>query len=319
MLEIPAGFVLDEVRVTIRPDLRFTTIYAGPAAAKGRHTNMSVPMILKQNDGATTAGATAPATSGNDDARMGVPKGSFHIDTIAAADAALTQPAAAATTNYQITSATAASSPDEEPPAHPPFVPRMLKLHLRAPTDATADAAPATGHAHGADAGPNAQALSAVAEKIVSQCFQRPSRDTPNLKSCKIPPPTQAETGHIITACKLEPGEGESAAAAVEAKAPAAEKTYLGKWIYKQDYIELRDPAPWCDDHGWKLWETANNRRWLTRTYRRWVPESDDEPFNDFPAWYRQHKARAANHRALQEFEDFKKWCDGQTRSEDLH
>ena len=68
MLEIPAGFVLDEVRVTLRPDLRFTIIYAGPAATKGRHTNMGVPMILKQNDGATTAGATAPATSGNDDA-----------------------------------------------------------------------------------------------------------------------------------------------------------------------------------------------------------------------------------------------------------
>ena len=280
-LEVPAGFVPDEVRVTLRPDLRFTIIYAGPAATKGRHTNMGVPMILKQNDGATTAGATAPATSGNDDAataatadsppvadaRMVFPKGAYDIDWVAAADADLTWPAAAATTNYQITSATAASSPDEEPPAHPQFDPRMLKLYLRAPTDATADAAPATGQAHGADAGPNAQALSAVAERFGSHCFKIPSRDTPKLKSCKIPPPTQAETGHIITACKLEPGEGEYAAAAVEAKAPAAEKTYLGKWIYKQDYIELRDPAPWCDENNWKLWETATRSRQQVRNY----------------------------------------------------
>ena len=131
------------------------------------------------------------------------------------------------------------------------------------------------------------------------------------MKSCRIPPPTQAETGDIITACKLEPGEGESAAAAVEAKAPAAEKTYLGKWIYRriyrQDYIELRDPEPWCDENNWKLWETANNRRWLTRTYRRWAPESDDEPFKDFDAWHRERQVAAANERKLKEFEDLKK------------
>ena len=101
MPEIPADFVLQEARVTLLPDLRFTTIYAGPAAAKGRHHNCSVPMIPKQNDAATTAGATAPATSGNDDAATaatadsspvtGAPmvftKGSYNMDTDASADA----------------------------------------------------------------------------------------------------------------------------------------------------------------------------------------------------------------------------------------
>ena len=186
MPEIPAGFVLDEVRVTLRPDLRFTPIYAGPAAAKGRHTNMSVPMILKQNDGATTAGATAPATSGNDDAAtaatadsspvadapMLFAKVSYNIDTDAGADAALAQPAAAAATaNYQLTSATADSSPDEEPPAHPPFDPARVEWFFL-----TADAAPAKGQAHGAYAGPNAAALSAVAGETDSKRLKTPSR-----------------------------------------------------------------------------------------------------------------------------------------------
>ena len=77
------------------------------------------------------------------------------------------------------------------------------------------------------------------------------------------------------------PASPATATAEAEPAEPVWKK-YKGKFIYKKDYIPLREPQPWCDEHGWKLWETANNRNWLTRTYRRWVPERDDEDSDEF-------------------------------------
>ena len=53
---------------------------------------------------------------------------------------------------------------------------------------------------------------------------------------------------------------------------------YQGHFQYQDEYYRLEEPASWTHDEGWKLFSVAVQRKWLTRTYRRWVTNDSGEP-----------------------------------------
>ena len=53
---------------------------------------------------------------------------------------------------------------------------------------------------------------------------------------------------------------------------------YQGHFQYQNEYYALEEPAPWTHEEGWKLHSVAVQRKWLTRTYRRWVTNNRGEP-----------------------------------------